>query len=131
VVRYGAIQLAFTEGEATLAAEAAECAGEQSEPAYWLYHNRLYDELVSPSRAEYNAENLKRFANELGLDGTAFSQCLDTGRFAADIQEQKQAAYALGVYNTPTFFINGSQIQGDQPFETFKSMIEAAASLLP
>ena len=37
---------------------------------------------------------------------------------------QKAAAEELGVRSTPTFFINGEKLEGNQPFESFEKIIK-------
>ena len=65
---------------------------------------------------EIVADNVRdktiQMAKDAGLDVKKFSDCLDKqetlDRVNADINEGK----ALGVYSTPTFFINGRAIIG-------------------
>jgi len=118
--------MAFVEGESTQAAEAAECASEQGEDAYWHYYERLYENQLSASRVEFSYDNLKGFAAEIGLEAGAFNTCLDSGKYKDLVEAQKQAGFSLGVDSTPTFFINGTVLKGSQTFETLKAAIEAA-----
>lgn len=118
--------MAFVEGESVWAAEAAECAAEQSEEAYWRYHERLYENQQSANRMAFDHANLKKFALEVGLDGGTFNACLDSGRHGDFVRSQKQAGFSLGVDSTPTFFINGEVLKGRQTIETFQAQIEAA-----
>jgi protein-disulfide isomerase len=102
---------------ATLAAEAANCAGEQG--AYWEYHDALF-------RAEHGLGQsaFKEYAQELGLVETDFNQCLDSHRYQEEVQADFNYAVQLGVKSTPTFFINGITLIGAQPFEAFQNVIE-------
>lgn len=114
---------AFLGPESTWSAEAAECAADQEK--FWEYHDKLYDSQSGENQGAFNKENLKKFAQEIGLDTQAFNECLDSGKYMALIQEDTQAASSLGVKSTPTFLINGQPVIGAQPFDVFQQTIES------
>jgi protein-disulfide isomerase len=99
------------------AAEAAECADEQGK--FWEYHDKLFE-----NQSQLDVASLKRYAAELGLDTQAFNECLDSGKMAAEVQQDFNEGKAKGVSGTPTFFINGQKLVGAQPFEAFERIIE-------
>ena len=103
--------------QAIPAAEAANCANEQD--AYWQYHDKLFS-------YEYNLGNdaYLAYASELGLDMTAFTDCIENEKYADEISSDIAYAQWLGVSSTPTFFINGIFIEGALPYESFKSVID-------
>jgi len=121
-VRLGFWNFAFLGPESNWAAEAAECAAEQGK--FWEYHDKLFNSQAGENQGAFNKDNLKKFAEEIGLDAAAFNDCLDSGRYAQLIQDDSNAASALGVRSTPTFVINGQALLGAQPFEVFKQAIE-------
>ena len=98
------------------AAQAAMCAGEQN--AYWQFHEKIFssDALGSSVYTQY--------AQELGLDMSAFDSCIAEGRYDEAIQADLDFAVNLGVRSTPTFFINGLAIVGAQPLDIFKQVID-------
>lgn len=102
---------------ATLAAEAANCAGEQD--SYWQYHAALFRAEQGLSQSAF-----QKYAQELGLIETDFNQCLDSRRYQEEVQADFEYAVQLGVKSTPTFFINGIILIGAQPFEAFQDVIE-------
>ena len=75
---------------------------------------------------------LKCYAKEIGLDEKAFNSCLDSGKYADEVAQDKtdatNAFQQLGItqYGTPAFFINGVHVSGAQPFEVFKAAIDTA-----
>jgi protein-disulfide isomerase len=103
------------------AAEASACAGAQGQ--FWPYHDRLY---AVQGRRGFNRENLLRIAQDLHLDVADFTDCVETGRFSAQVQAETDAAVALGLQGTPGFIINGRSMAGALPFELFQSVIEEA-----
>jgi protein-disulfide isomerase len=104
--------------EAQPAAEAANCAGDQD--AYWQFQDAIFSGLYG-----YGATAYTQYAQDLGLDLESFSSCVDKRVHQAEVLEDYSDAISLGVQSTPTFFINGTQLVGAQPLETFQSMIEA------
>jgi len=71
-------------------------------------------------------ENLKKWAKELKLNISEFHECVDNRTYQAEVQKDFSDGSALGVSGTPTFYINGEQIVGAQPFDVFKTAIDAA-----
>jgi protein-disulfide isomerase len=102
---------------AKLAAEASMAAHEQGK--FWQYHDKLFANQKALDRA-----SLERYAQELGLDMGKFKSALDQGRFRAKVEADMAAGSAVGATGTPTFFINGREFVGAQPFERFKAVID-------
>ena len=90
---------------AQIAAEAAEAAGAQG--AFWEMHDRLLDH-----QDELSAADLRRHAEDLGLDVERFWDELSHRKYAQRVEEDVMSADASGVAGTPTFFINGRRHQG-------------------
>lgn len=63
-------------------------------------------------------------ARELGLDMVRFRADLDSHAFRASIAADQSAARALGVTGTPTFFVNGRAVQGNQPLQVFADIVD-------
>ncbi|MBX5484406.1 MAG: thioredoxin domain-containing protein [Myxococcaceae bacterium] len=99
------------------AAEAAMAAHEQGK--FWEFHDKLFANQRSLDRATF-----ERYAQELGLDMNKFKAALDSGKFSAKVEADAAAGAAVGANGTPTFFINGRQVIGAQPFESFKAVID-------
>jgi len=99
------------------AAEASACAEAQGK--FWEYHDRLFANPTKLSDAD-----LKTHAAALGLDAAKFNACVDGHQQKPGIDADMAAAEAVGVTGTPAFFINGRSIEGAQPFESFKRVID-------
>ena len=67
----------------------------------------------------------KGYARDLGLDQASFDDCLESNRFAADVQADFQEGAGFGVSGTPAFFINGQPLRGAQPYAVFVQIVEA------
>lgn len=99
------------------AAEAAECANEQGK--FWEYHDKLFQ-----NQESLDNPSLKQYAVDLGLDATAFNECLDSEIMASEVEKDFQDGVSYGIKGTPTFFINGIKVVGAQPYEVFEQIIE-------
>ena len=74
-------------------------------------------------------------AQALGLDGSAFQTCLDSGKYTTKINASLKQGQQAGVTGTPAFFLGYTQaggaevkatkfLSGALPFETFKAQID-------
>jgi protein-disulfide isomerase len=113
---YRDLPLAF-HGDSQSAAEAANCAGEQG--AYWKFHDALFSEKYG-----LGADAYRKYATDLGLDAEALIACVNSGKYTQEVMADAADAAGLGVSSTPTFFINGIQVVGAQPYEYFKQIID-------
>lgn len=107
--------------EAQKAAEAVHCVREQmDDKGYFEMHDKLFENQQSLS-----IENEKKWARELGVDGTKFDACLDSGKFAKKVKDDANYGQKIGISGTPGFFINGRIISGACPYATFSQAIES------
>ena len=107
--------------DAEKAAEAAECAGEQNK--FWEMHDKLFE-----NQNALSVDNLKQYAKDIGLDSATFNSCLDSGKTAPEVQKDLTDGQSYGVSGTPTFFINGVEVVGAQPYSAFDQAIKQALS---
>jgi protein-disulfide isomerase len=99
------------------AAEAAACADEQGR--FWQYHDQLF-----ANSSRLTDADLKEHAAAAGLESARFSACVDGHRYKNQIDQDIKEGNEAGVTGTPAFFINGRSLEGAQPFETFKRVID-------
>jgi predicted DsbA family dithiol-disulfide isomerase len=109
--------------EIALATEAAWCAADQNK--YFEYQRALYENFG----VAYNPNILNDIAAAVGLDQTAFAQCLSTRMHRTDVENARQTAVRQGVDSTPTFFINNRRVEGNQPYGTFQSILNQELSV--
>ena len=107
----------ITSQESFVAAQAAQCARDQG--AYWPFHDALFSGQLQLGHAAY-----QQYAQQLGLDADALIACVDSGKYADEVQQDAHDAAGLGVTGTPTFFINGIPLVGAQPMSEFKRVID-------
>ncbi|GAA1835404.1 DsbA family oxidoreductase [Agromyces salentinus] len=73
-------------------------------------------------------DELVGFAEEVGLDGAAAREALESGRYADGVQADIAQAGAYGINGVPFFVIDGKYgISGAQPAEVFSQAISQVA----
>ena len=116
------------------AAEATHCAEDQGK--YWEMHDRLF--------AQQKAlEPWKAHAEALGLDVAKFEDCMNTGKYAAEIRKDMAQAEKAGATGAPGFVVGLTDpadptkvkgltfIRGAAPFDRFKAEIDQALAGAP
>ncbi len=101
------------------AAEASMAAHEQGK--FWPMHDKLF-----ANQQALDRPSLEKYAEELGLNMAKFKAALDSGKFKKVVEDDSKYGTSLGANGTPTFFINGKILVGAQPFDAFKTEIDAA-----
>ncbi len=100
------------------AAMASRCAGAQG--AFQQYHDALYSWRWGFTTSQYES-----IAQYLNLDIGQFANCLNQQRYKGEVEREKEKGESLGVRETPTFFINGEMMAGEQSLSAFESAINA------
>lgn len=81
-------------------AEATECANELGgNEKFWDYLDRYFE--VTPSNNQINLSQLSVIAKEIGLDKAKFETCLNSGKYAAHVEEDFKDALNSGARGTP------------------------------
>ncbi|MBT3835687.1 thioredoxin domain-containing protein [Candidatus Woesearchaeota archaeon] len=110
---------------ATKAAEAAECAADQGK--FWEMHDMIFEDKIEGGVGGVTA--YKQYASKLGLNTKNFNTCLDSGKYADEIEKDKKDGIIAGIKGTPGFIIGPSDgkgvlVSGAQPFAVFKLGID-------
>lgn len=108
---------------ALLAAQAATCAQDQGK--YWEYHDLLF-----ANHKDLSPAKIKEYAAQLKLDEKAFGECLDSGKYASEVEKDKRDGLTLGINSTPVFFINGKKLRGEGTLANFKQLIDQELKLV-
>ncbi len=102
---------------ARLAAEAAACAANQGK--FWEMHDAIYQVSRLLKR-----DTLVKLATDLGLDTVKLENELDGKTCAEAVDRDLQDGEELGVDATPTLFINGLKIVGQQSLEDLRYVLD-------
>lgn len=99
------------------AAEASMCANDQGR--FWEMHDGMFAQMNKLA-----VDDLKELAESLGLDTETFNECLDSGRWAAWVEQDLAQGKEVGVTGTPALFINGIVVSGAASYETIAAVID-------
>lgn len=106
-----------THANAKTAAEAAGCANEQGK--FWEYNDLLFE-----NQHSLEAESLKEFAKNTGLDTEEFNNCLSSGRYQLEVEQDIADAQMAGITGTPAILINGYYISGQTSLAYLEEVID-------
>jgi protein-disulfide isomerase len=122
----------------SLAAEGSYCAADQGK--YWEYHNEVYSIVAYLYNNKIEGENsgymtkdfIKQSAESVGVsDMKAFSDCLDSGKYAKVVRDNYNLARSIGLDATPSFIVltegeTPKLLRGAHPYSTFEKVINEA-----
>jgi protein-disulfide isomerase len=98
---------------------AEEVFRQRGAAAFFRFHD-----LVFENQRELNREVLIQLARRAGANVREVERALDDQRHRATIEADQEVANGLGARGTPSFFINGRNVRGAQPFEAFQAVID-------
>jgi protein-disulfide isomerase len=117
------------------AASASGCAADRGK--FLEFHNVVYENQPEREGAGFTDADLINFGTEAGITGADWDLCVEEQRYANWAKNGVQRnAEDRGVTSTPSFFVNGQQLDGNQAFdaskggwqpELFMELVEQAA----
>lgn len=83
------------------ASEAVWCAKDQNK--FWEMHDKIF--AAAENANDLKIESLVKYGKELGLDTQLLSDCLNSNKYTARVQESLNLASKLGIVGTPSMII--------------------------
>ncbi|WP_088187326.1 thioredoxin domain-containing protein [Desulfosporosinus sp. FKA] len=111
---------------AVIAAQAAEAAGAQGK--FWEMHHRLFDVFGIDNALE--EENLKRYAQEIGLDMDKFSSDLKSPEMESAVMDEYREATRHKIKSPPTLFVNYILFDSSHTLENLRNKIDGLLACL-
>jgi predicted DsbA family dithiol-disulfide isomerase len=99
------------------AAEASLCANDQKR--FWEFHDSMFSDQM-----HLTVDDLKKRAVDLKLNTADFNTCLDSGAKVNAVKKDIEEGSKAGANSTPTMFINGRLLSGNQPYTDIREIIE-------
>jgi protein-disulfide isomerase len=109
---------------ARTAAVAAACAHAQGR--FWEFHDLLFGEQAALFGASDFEGAVASVAARSGIESTPWQSCRAAPGADAGVIEDMTLGVRVGVPGTPTFFVNGVRLVGNQPASAFRAAIETA-----
>lgn len=98
---------------------ALEGRAEKGDATFWSLHDAMFADQSHLEDADLLALALKN-----GVDEGKVSKAILTKKYQSAIDDDDKLGTAIGASATPTFFINGRQVVGAQPYSAFKTVID-------
>lgn len=105
-------------------ARAAEAAAAQGK--FWQMHDLLYDNQSQWAESSNPTQFFQQYAQELGLNVSQFNKDYSSNAVNNAINADMAAGNKLNIQGTPTFFLNGKQLQVTASPGSFESQIKQA-----
>ncbi len=109
---------------AELAARAAEAAGKQGK--FWEMHDLLFEKQNEWSGAANIEPMFESYASLIGISVDQFKIDIASKEIKDFVRAQRVHSIKSGLQGTPSFFINGKQIQNPASIEEFRAIIQKA-----
>lgn len=129
-VATGKVRLAYVNfplgqhAHAFVAAEAAMCAGTQGR--FWEYADALFSTQDEWSSLENAGPVFARLAARLGLDTTAWSDCINRHVMRQLIEADRERSLQAGVNSTPTLIAGNRKLAGAAPIADMRRLLDSA-----
>jgi len=108
--------------EAAVASEAASLQGK-----FFEYHDLLYQRQRDNSNP-LKKEDFIKIAKDLNLNESQFKQDFESESTKSKVQEDLDYARSLGLIGTPTFFVNGMQVNTVNLYNTVQNLVSDTKS---
>jgi protein-disulfide isomerase len=108
------------------AALAAQCVGEQGK--FWEMEEALFQRQSDWGTSRKNPSAAFRdLAHGVGVDVDKYDTCVDSQRYAGRIEASYREGTARGVTGTPTFFVNGRELDTGHygNSDAFKNLVDS------
>jgi protein-disulfide isomerase len=109
-----------------VAAEAAQCAFDQGNQAFWALHNAIFDLTDFEYANTTTPEQYVELGRSVGLDADALDACLTASTHEITMIAWAQHGQEIGVIATPTFFLNGEFVTPNDAFTRLPELVAAA-----
>src|SRR5690625_3252499 len=113
----------YSQRNGTLATGDTQSARNQDK--FHEMHSLLFENQKQWSTSSNPAMAIVNYAREIGLDINQFTDDLNAAETQETVMEQKEEGADMGVSSTPTFFIDGEEVDPlPKNYEEFKTLVE-------
>jgi protein-disulfide isomerase len=108
---------------ASAAAEVALCAGEQR--GFWRVHDLLFEHQKAWAPLKEAGPFFVSLADSAKLSKAELLECLQSPETRQRVRQDAEGAARSGASSTPTFYIEGGLLEGAQPLEVFRQVLDS------
>ncbi len=107
---------------AMLASQAGFAANLQGK--FWQMHDLLYENQKSWATENNAMDIFVSYAAKISLDVDKFKKDVNSDETKKFVNDELNQGIGIGVNSTPTFFLNGKQIQNPNSYDEFKKLVQ-------
>ncbi|MEI6093446.1 MAG: thioredoxin domain-containing protein [bacterium] len=107
------------QGSSTLASRYGDCIYRKAPELFWKYNNVMFS-----SKKHLIEDELTGIIEGLGLNKTEIKDCANSEATQKLVIEQEDEIKKVGIYGTPTVFIDGEPIVGPKPYRVYARLIK-------
>lgn len=107
---------------ALLASQAGFAANLQGK--FWQMHDLLYENQKSWATEGNALDIFISYAEKIKLDMDKFKKDITSNKAKKFVEGELNQGISIGVNSTPTFFINGKQIQNPRSYDEFRKLVQ-------
>jgi protein-disulfide isomerase len=108
---------------AAAAAQLALCAAKQN--GFWRVHDLLFQHQDTWAPLKEAGPFFVSLADSAGLSKQALLACLEAPETLQAVRADAEGAARSGAASTPTFYIEGGLLEGAQPVEVFRRILDS------
>ena len=105
------------------AAEVAMCAARQNK--FWPMHNLLFRHQNAWAGLAEPGPYFLSLGDSIGADRAELTRCLDTHATRPLVKADYEGSQRSGAHSTPSFYIEGGLMSGDQPIADFRTVLDS------
>lgn len=113
------------------AARAADCVARQKPQAFPAMRTLLFEKQRDWMPARNREAKLAAYAASLGIPGKSFLDCFRSRAAGERVAADNRRAAQMKVRIRPTFFVNGTRVEGALPLAAFRAVILSALEQQP
>jgi protein-disulfide isomerase len=110
---------------AKAAAMGGRCVFQQSNDAFWAYHDYVFSHQEAITPENLKDQTLTWAKDAKGVDSIKLGACIDGKSTQAEVEKEIEEARALDITGTPTMFINGRRIGQTIEWPNLKMIIDS------
>jgi protein-disulfide isomerase len=115
--------LTSVHAHASAAAQLALCAAKQR--GFWRIHDLLFEHQETWAPLKEAGPFFVSLADSAKLSKKTLLDCLETPATLNAVQADAEGAARSGATSTPTFYIEGGLLEGAQPLNVFKQVLDS------
>lgn len=115
--------LAQLHANAPAAHEFAMCAAKQDR--FWQVHDLLFRHQPKWEGLSEPGAYFRELGDSASLSRTDLEACFASGEVRSIVENEVQTVWRSGINSTPTFMIEGGMLQGAQPIEVWRQILDS------